>query len=201
MSEGIELGLKVMAPAVGLILAIVKFVSSKKNKQKETDKIEINNVINNEVSLQGNENKVSKDRQKVKIKFNNLDEAKLRAKILFIDDDKQYKHYRILRNNGWNNSSMISDLPSIDSDQARSADIFFVDIHGVGKKMAFQDEGLGLARALMDRYPEKYVVIYSSESNGNRFNETLLKADYALSKYADVYEFEKCLSRFLVESV
>jgi hypothetical protein len=76
------------------------------------------------------------------------------------------------------------------------ADIFFVDIQGVGVRLGFKDEGLGLAGALKDKYPEKKLVIYSAEPRGERFHTAFRKADGALEKNADPYEFQQLVEEF-----
>ena len=62
--------------------------------------------------------------------------------------------------------------------------------------MGFNDEGLGLALAIKDKYPEKKVIIYSAETNGDRFHEALRKADSFLPKNADPYEFQRIVEEF-----
>ncbi len=205
MDESQALLLKIAVPTLTILGIFLKYFFQKKESKIpvtiDDPKIQITNVNTNNIEqiLDKNSQSFRVATNPIKrIKFTNLEEAMKRAKILFIDDDKQYSHSKILKNNGWCNTSIITDLNSIDADHARTADIFFVDIHGVGKKMNFKDEGLGLSRALMEKYPEKYVVIYSSENNGDRFHEMIRKADYTLNKFADIYEFEKCLSRLLI---
>jgi hypothetical protein len=59
---------------------------------------------------------------------------------------------------------------------------------------------LGLISALKDKYPNKKVVVYSSESAGDRFHIGLSKADARLSKNADPYEFQTLVEKFARES-
>ena len=116
---------------------------------------------------------------------------KNKTHILFIDDDGRFKVVSILQKNGWCQTRRISDVDGIDSPDIISSHILFVDIQGVGKKMQFRHEGLGLAEAIKNKHPEKKVVIYSAEDNGERFHSALRKADDFLSKNADPYEFQK----------
>jgi ActR/RegA family two-component response regulator len=109
--------------------------------------------------------------------------------ILFIDDDTKFKVVTILKNNGWTNAKIIKDITSLEQPEVASADIFFVDIQGVGKALQFKDEGLGLVVALKKRYPEKRVVIYSAENGLNAFHAAFKMADDRISKDADPYEF------------
>lgn len=119
------------------------------------------------------------------------------TRILFIDDDDKFKVVKILKNSGWTNTEIIKDVTSLDDRQVVEADIYFVDVQGVGVKLGFKDEGLGLAAALKDRYPNKKVVIYSAEPRGERFHKALRKADAALEKNADPYEFQQLVDGFV----
>lgn len=64
--------------------------------------------------------------------------------------------------------------------------------------MGFSDEGLGLALAIKKKYPSKKVIIYSAETNGDRFHEALRKADSFLAKNADPYEFQRIVEEFTI---
>ena len=117
------------------------------------------------------------------------------TKILFVDDDTKFNVINIIKNSGWKNTKIIKDINSMDSHEVTSTDIFFIDIRGVGKKLGFQDEGLGLAKALKIKYPNKKVVIYSAEQRGDRFHEGLRKADDFLAKNAEPFEFQQTIER------
>jgi hypothetical protein len=125
-------------------------------------------------------------------------ELKTTTHILFIDD-KPFKVPEILQKAGWVNTKRIRDVTSLDDPMVISANIFFVDIHGVGKILGFSDEGLGLALALKDKYPNKKLVIYSSETEGDRFHKALKKADSSLRKNADPYEFQQLVEELALQ--
>jgi len=108
--------------------------------------------------------------------------------ILFIDDH-EFRVVDILRKNGWQNTYRTGDVSNLDNKQLRDSHIIFVDIHGVGRELGFSNEGLGLITALKERYPEKRLVVYSAETEGDRFDEGLYKADFQLKKNADPYNF------------
>ncbi|MEO6979254.1 MAG: hypothetical protein ABI113_12775, partial [Mucilaginibacter sp.] len=72
-----------------------------------------------------------------------LARRKLLTKILFIDDDAQFKVINILQKSGWINTTLIKDIENIDDNKIKETDIFFVDIQGVGKELSCKDEGLG----------------------------------------------------------
>ncbi|MFZ4878736.1 hypothetical protein ACL9RI_26930 [Janthinobacterium sp. Mn2066] len=120
-----------------------------------------------------------------------LPDRKQKTKILFIDDDTKFKVAKILIKSGWLNTSIIKDANTLDEPAILDAHILFVDVQGVGVALGFADEGLGLALALIEKYPKKKIIIYSSETKGDRFHAALRKADSSLPKNADPYEFQK----------
>ena len=117
------------------------------------------------------------------------DRPKSAVSILFIDDDTKFKVVNILKTNGWTNTKIVKDVISFEQPDVASADIFFVDIQGVGKALQFKDEGLGLVVALKKHYPLKKIVIYSAENGLNAFHNAFKCADDRISKDADPYEF------------
>lgn len=125
-----------------------------------------------------------------------LADRKNKTKIVFIDDDTKFKVAKILIDSGWKNTTIVMDAKTLDESIITDADILFVDIQGVGLTMGFKDEGLGLALALKSKYPNKKIIIYSAETEGNRFHEALRKADSFLPKNADPYEFQKLVEEF-----
>ncbi|HZV62843.1 MAG TPA: hypothetical protein VFF75_10530 [Methylophilaceae bacterium] len=136
-----------------------------------------------------------KDKNK---KFSSLEEAKNSIRILFVDDDIKFKVVKILVKSGWVHTRLIKDVEAIDNPEVTQSDILFIDVQGVGAEMGFSDEGLGLAMAIKDKYPEKYVVIYSAQIEGDRFHAALRKADASLPKNADPYQFQKLVEDFTV---
>jgi len=56
---------------------------------------------------------------------------------------------------------------------------------------------LGLALSLKKKYPGKKLVIYSSETKGERFHEALRMADSFLPKNAEPYEFLQLVEQFI----
>jgi len=128
-----------------------------------------------------------------------LERRKKLINILFVDDDTKFKIIKILNVAGWINTKIVKDVENPDSDIVAKAHILFVDINGVGLKMQFKDEGLGLANYLKKKYPEKKVIIYSTEPNGDRFHEAFRKADDFLYKNADPIEFQEIIEQFSAE--
>ncbi|MAC15608.1 MAG: transcriptional regulator [Alcanivorax sp.] len=127
-----------------------------------------------------------------------LDHFKNVTKILFIDDDARFKVVKILSRSGWVHAKLIKDCETLDDRDVVEADILFIDVQGVGVSMGFSDEGLGLALAIKEKYKEKKVIIYSAETEGDRFHEALRKADSFLAKNADPYQFQRLVEEFTI---
>ena len=153
------------------------------NKFLNTNEITINNNLNSSFQKSSDapyEKKKTKDN----------------CHILFIDDQHDdFKMVSILKKAGWNNTRAIKDLTDLDDNKVIEASIIFVDINGVGTQI-FEDQGLGLAAALKDKYPNKTIIIYSAEPTGNRFNKKLRKVDESLPKNAEPYEFISLIEQY-----
>lgn len=119
------------------------------------------------------------------------------VRILFVDDDTNFKVVKIMKGAGWPNVKITKDIRDLSSPDVVDASILFVDIQGVGKSLGFTDEGLGLSLAIKQKYPEKKVVIYSAQTDGDRFHRALNKADGSLSKNADPYQFISLVEELL----
>ncbi|HEL2965648.1 TPA: hypothetical protein UL939_000487 [Stenotrophomonas maltophilia] len=128
-----------------------------------------------------------------------IDMVKLKnsTRILFIDDDRGIRIPGVLTKMGWVHMKTIKDLSSLEDPSLIEADVVFVDINGVGRKMQYVDQGLGLALDIKRRHAAKKVVIYSSEEKGKMFHEALKQADYSLPKTAEPIRFEDAILRVL----
>lgn len=122
-----------------------------------------------------------------------------KTNIVFIDDDVKFKVVSILQTAGWQNTRIVKDIASLDDDVVKQAHILFVDINGVGKKLGFKDEGLGLALALKTRFPTKRVIIYSADTKAERFHDAWKKADDYLPKNADPYQFQQIVEEYAIQ--
>lgn len=122
--------------------------------------------------------------------------AKLQTRILFIDDNHtDYRMVSILKKSGWIHTKSVKDITDLDDPKVQEAQIIFVDINGVGLNL-FEDQGLGLASALKKKYPNKKVIIYSSETTGDRFHRALREVDGCLYKDAEPYQFINLIETF-----
>lgn len=128
-----------------------------------------------------------------------LEHLKGKTVILFVDDDTRFKVVDILVKSGWSHTRRARDVTKLDDDKVLASHILFVDIHGVGRRLQFKDEGLGLAQAIKKRYPAKKVVIYSAEKSGEQFHHALRMVDETMYKNADPYEFEQVVERLARE--
>lgn len=172
------------------------------DKKKSAHEIKPNNqyqIVNVTQSLNSDSDSDS-DMENSKMTKKNKEEIPIeirrsRTNILFIDD-KKFDVVDILKNSGWQNTIWIKDVKSLNQKEILNANIIFVDIQGVGMHMRFSEEGLGLAKAIKEKYKEsKKVVIYSAEQTGNRFHEALRIVDDSLDKDSDPYIFEDIVER------
>jgi hypothetical protein len=162
------------------------------------------NIQKNEIHITNNVGDVGKttDNLTPLSASSTKEELEIRKKItniLFVDDDTKFKIIKILNVAGWVNTKIVKDVENPDSDIVTKAHILFIDINGVGLKMQFKDEGLGLANYLKKKYPEKKIIIYSTEPNGDRFHEAFRKVDDFLYKNADPIEFQEIIEQFSAE--
>src|SRR5690606_14868462 len=135
------------------------------------------------------------------LKERSIDEIKSICKVLFIDD-RAFPVVDILKNSGWTKTSRIKDVDNLEQMEVKEAHILIVDIQGVGKKLKFKDEGLGLIIALKERYPNKKVIVYSAEDQGiiKAFHPGIDAADKRLSKHADPYQFQVVVEGYAKEA-
>ncbi len=159
------------------------------------------NISNIEINISNpiSSSSASKEKEIPKKKTISLDDYKNSTKILFIDDDARFKVVKILSRSGWVHTKLIKDCDTLDDRDVIDADILFIDVQGVGVSMGFSDEGLGLALAIKEKHRDsKKVVIYSAETEGERFHEALRKADSFLAKNADPYQFQRLVEEYTV---
>lgn len=131
-----------------------------------------------------------------------LHDIKNACRILFIDDHKFGLVDRLKTQEGWKNTTWIKDLDSISQTELLDAHIVLVDVQGVGKKMKFEDEGLGLIVAIKENYPLKKVIMYSAENQGqiDSFHKASNVVDYRLRKNSTQYEFNVAIETLANEA-
>jgi hypothetical protein len=185
-----------IASLIASVIAIGGFAFYKwKSDKTETPNINQTNTNSNSQNITLNVG--STQIEEPKNDLANIAAIKSATNILFIDDDKGFKIVGILKKMGWPQTKLVTDVQSIDDPNILSANVLFIDIQGVGRKMQLKDEGLGLALAIKRRYREKKIIIYSAQEEGKRFDEALQEADYSLPKNAEPIRFEETLLRVL----
>lgn len=184
----------------GIGVSAIGFLLKRIFGRNNTDNLQ-NENINNNTNTNTNNNSIvinngiipdSKDEVCNNPNKKNRDEVQ----ILFIDDEI-FQIVRILKKAGYKNTKRINDVTDLNCPDVRHSDIIFVDINGVGEELFPIDKGLGLAKALKDKYHEKYIVIYSAQENGYRFHEALKIVDNFLSKNSEPNEFVSIINEYL----
>lgn len=182
----------------GIGVTLVAWILSEyfKTKGENADAINNKQGITNNVTVSVNteqhqsKNKGRDDKDQI--------DVKAITHILFMDDE-DFPIVKRLKDAGWINTKLKKKISNLDDPAIADAQIIFVDIQGVCKDL-FKDEGLGLAGALKDKYGDKKkVVLYSDNTEGDRFNPNLKKVDESLPKNAEVYEFIRLVDQFAVD--
>lgn len=183
---------------LGFFLSVILNRNNKKNTEGKSSIKNVESPRNQNINTINVTTGVYHEKKIDRIHGNKRIKSKAGLNILFIDDDLKFKVVDILKQSGWINTKRVKDIVDLDDVDAKDADVIFVDINGVGKKL-FQDEGLGLAYALKQKYSEKKIILYSAESNGDRFHKAFRVIDDCLSKNAEPYEFINILETVLAE--
>lgn len=104
-------------------------------------------------------------------------------KILFIDDEfEDFPLINIIDSNSEFTVRSMHDANSLTDEAIVWANVVFVDIHDVGKKMNLDEEGKALAVAIKKKYPTKKVVLYSFDATGNIMDDELDLLDWRIKK-------------------
>lgn len=177
----------------GIGVAIIGWIIMARSGKKKNESTKTSQSMKNVITINNGKSADSKTAETDKTKkIQHKDDYR----ILFIDDKhSDFKMVSILKKAGWTNTKAIKDLTDLDDIKAREASIIFVDINGVGVQM-FEDQGLGLAAALKDKYPKKTIILYSAEPTGDRFDKKLKKVDDSLPKNAEPYEFISLIEQY-----
>ena len=161
-------------------------ISPVNNINVNVGKMENNNVLENQ-------SKDDSTNREAKIEL-----LKSKVRILFIDDDTKFNIVKILKDSKWKHTKSVVDIKSLDIPIVKDADIFFVDVNGVGKLLNCEHEGLDLALMLKQKYPNKKIVIYSANKNNN-FHPAWDQCDFKLEKNALAYQFQSLVEQYSLE--
>lgn len=168
----------------------------RKSKKAEANSTTITPVMQQKQKLVVNVNPVRIEKNPQVATSQTID-LKAKTHILFVDDE-DFTVVKLLKNAGWGNTKLRRKISNVDDSAIIDAHIIFVDIVGVCGDL-FKDEGLGLARALKEKYPDKKIIIYSGETQGDRFDKTLRMVDECLPKNAEFYQFLSLVDQFANE--
>lgn len=189
----------------GLYFTINYYV--RKNKiNKDSDNNHINDTSNNKtgsdtIVISGNNNvtnissssqtevQTSNQRHSKRLDMNTL-------QILFIDDET-FSVIKMLKKMGWRNVKRKTDITSLNDTDLINSHVVFVDIKGVGREMGFSNEGIGLAFAIQNKYPQKRVVLYSGTHEHDIFDVQLQQIKYRLPKNAEPIQFSDILDEYV----
>lgn len=128
-----------------------------------------------------------------------LKDIKNSCNILFIDDEKFSIVERLKDKEGWRSTEWKKDIDAISDPAIERAHIVLIDVNGVGRKMGFETQGLGLIKAIKEKYPQKKVVMYSAVTQ-DAFDEAANMADVRLRKTTDQYGFNSALEKLALEA-
>ena len=100
-----------------------------------------------------------------------IPELKDKTRVLLIDDEET-SLVESLKAEGWH-VKYLPDLDRYNNTDLRDAHIVCIDIKGVGKKLNIKEEGLGLVRNIKEKYPEKRIILCSSISSHDIFDNAI----------------------------
>lgn len=124
-----------------------------------------------------------------------LEDIRKICEVLFIDD-KSFKIVDILRREGWERVEKIKDS-TLEDKHVKDAHIIFVDIDGVGLVLNFHDQGLGLAAAIKEKYPEKIVIVYSAYKRKDwALHDSFKVVDDYITKAVDPYLYIRMIEKY-----
>lgn len=132
--------------------------------------------------------KKNKDKKFLK---KSLPELKDKTRILLIDDEET-NLVESLKGEGWHIKYM-ADLDKYNNTDLKDAHIVCVDIKGVGKILNIKDEGLGLIRNIKEKYPEKRIILCSSFSSHDIFDNAIDLVDKKVYKDGQTHPFDSAI--------
>jgi len=130
--------------------------------------------------------------KKIKIRENfTLSELKELTKVLIIDDEEPEDIREYLTKEGWKNY-YLPDLDTLSNKRLEECHIICIDIMGVGLKLQC-DNGMGLVKYIKRRFPEKKIILYSSFTSQNIFDEALDYVDKRIRKQSSLLPFSSAI--------
>lgn len=124
------------------------------------------------------------------------EELKKDTEVLVIDD-KKFELIDTIEKEGWK-IKYLNDLDSYNNQYLQSADILCIDIIGVGKKLKCKD-GMELVKNIKVHYPNLKIILYSSNSQHDIFDEILILVNRRIYKDGQPYPFLKAIKELSEE--
>lgn len=128
-----------------------------------------------------------------------IDQIKNIAKILIIDDSKPTEIIENLKKEGWK-AVWIEDLDALGNKNLLSSHIVCVDIMDVGLKLGL-DNGMQLAKEIKLKYPEKKIVLYSTVSKQDIFDDAVDVVDKRLRKLGTPLPFTSAVEELAIKTL
>jgi DNA-binding NarL/FixJ family response regulator len=116
-------------------------------------------------------------------------QLKKKTRILFIDDQDRCDIINYLKEEGWQARLLQDkDFKAIDNTEIKDAHIICVDIKGVGVQLKKENEGLDIAASIKKRFPQKKIILYSSQATHDIFHEANSLIDKRIFKSSGDFE-------------
>lgn len=138
-----------------------------------------------------------KKKQNKRFSKKSIPELKDKTRILLIDDEET-DLVESLKSEGWHIKYM-ADLDKYNNTDLKDAHIVCVDIKGVGKKLNIKEEGLGLVRNIKEKYPEKRIILCSSVSSHDIFDNAIDLVDKKVFKNGQTHPFDSAIQELALK--
>ncbi|WP_306013183.1 MULTISPECIES: hypothetical protein [unclassified Allomuricauda] len=121
-----------------------------------------------------------------------FEEAKLKARVAFIDDE-EIPHVERLRQDGYN-IVHYSDIDNIDDFTRRKHHVVILDIQGVGQEISPNSEGWGILKYLKNNCPNIVVIMFTgAEWSITKYKDEASVADDFIGKDLEFLDFKSKL--------
>ena len=118
-----------------------------------------------------------------------LNRAKFQARIAIVDDE-EVPNMGNLQNDGYN-VLKYADILNMDDFIGKKHHVLILDIQGVGKKLAGDNEGWGLLEYLKKEHPHIVIIVFTgADWSITKFKERADMADFILGKDAEYLNFK-----------
>ena len=121
-----------------------------------------------------------------------LEDAKFKARIAFIDDE-EISHVERLQDDGYN-ITQFDDIDNIDDFLRKKYNVVVLDIQGIGQKISPKSEGWGILKYLKNANPNLVVIMFTgAEWSITKYKQEAEKADDFIGKDLEFLDFKSKL--------